>query len=593
MTPLAQALGDIERNPEQAMAVSTAGHCVVLAGPGSGKTKVLCVRLAKILRDLAPGRFVACLTYNNECVRELRARLEGLGLDDSRRAYVGTLHSFCLRHIVLPYARLARPDLPPELEVADESEISRAVDAALAELEIHEATGWKGTIDNHRRQHLDRLPGSGWAPGDRAATDICILYEKALRSLGRIDFIDQVQIAYELVRDHPWVRRCLRAKFPYLVVDEYQDLGVGLHKLVELLCLDPDGATLFAVGDPDQSVYGFNGARPALLQGLARRSDVTSVRLRLNYRCSKKVIEASRTALGEDRDYEPHRTDEGLVDFHLCEQGLPEQGRLIAQLIAGLTSRFPPGEIAVLYKSAAIGDQIQGPIADAGISFVRTDNGTRYPKTSLTRLLEDAALWCAGGWATGTPRLSRLVQEWIDVCDPKDERGARVSLIRFLHLSRDGDAVASVWLKQFESQVLAHASVGSIPRREQGAFRRLVELCSEGGALEGYSIRGLSGEAESPSHVNLLTLHSAKGREYKAVLIAGVDEGHIPHFRSTTPEAIAEERRVFYVGLTRAKEEVHLLCSGWTGYPDNPRRNGPSRFLMEVYNAAQTSKSPA
>ena len=142
-----------------------------------------------------------------------------------------------------------------------------------------------------------------------------------------------VLAGYSLIKAHAWVRKALKSKYPVLVVDEYQDLGIPLHQIVTHLCFD-GGMRLFAVGDPDQSIYGFTGARPALLNEIADREDVEAVRLRLNYRCGKTIIVASTIALAEKRDFESAEDHQGVVQDYECQQGFDEQVALGA-LAAG------------------------------------------------------------------------------------------------------------------------------------------------------------------------------------------------------------------------------------------------------------------
>ena len=152
-----------------------------------------------------------------------------------------------------------------------------------------------------RRRDVDRaLPT--WRTQNPELADFIEAYEAELRRKGLIDFDDMPLLAFKMIKDHGWIRDALRARFPILFVDEYQDLGHALHELVLLLCFQ-SGIRLFAVGDADQSIYGFIGANPELLRDLTARSDVTTLRLRFNYRSGAKIIRASLGALGEERDY--------------------------------------------------------------------------------------------------------------------------------------------------------------------------------------------------------------------------------------------------------------------------------------------------
>lgn len=259
--PYRVAAEELRPNPEQWQAYQSDGHCVVLAGPGSGKTKTLTIKMARILaEDVEQPRGIACITFNSECAGELRRRLERLGVREGRNVFIGTIHSFCLKNVVHPYARLAGLDLPPDVTVAVPSEQERLFGEAFAAVYGGiPPTGWRTSFDQYRRTHIDRHAAT-WRGDDGDMAQLIEDYEHRLRLSGLIDFDDMVIVGLRLIEEHDWIRRCLRARFPVLVVDEYQDLGLPLHRIVTALCFK-SGVRLLAVGDPDQSIYGFTGAR--------------------------------------------------------------------------------------------------------------------------------------------------------------------------------------------------------------------------------------------------------------------------------------------------------------------------------------------
>lgn len=595
-----RAVEELRNNPGQWQAYNAQGHCVVLAGPGSGKTKTLTVKIARLLIEaIREPRGLACITYNAECARELKARLERLGVHESENVFIGTVHSFCLKRVVVPYASLAGIDLPREFRVALPSEQEALFARAVAlEMSADEPPWrWRTTAAEYRRTHVDRETAE-WQDDEQLAA-LVIRYERLLRQGGMIDFDDMVLIGLKLIESHPWVRRALHAKFPVIVVDEYQDLGVPLHRIVGTLCFR-GSSRLFAVGDPDQSIYGFTGARPELLYKLANSRRVESVRLPFNYRSGPTIVRASEIALGEERGYQARGAGAGTVDFHERPEGLEDQAEYICRaLIPTVVARIDGlqlGDIAVLYLDKNDGDVIARKAAEQGFPTIRIDRGAPYPKTPLTRWLEDCAEWCAGGWRTGSPRLSSLLATWAStmkirrLTDPRRHE-QKVQLLRFLLSHRSPDLPLRNWLLAFRRECLgAILDADATLRDEREALATVIGAAGSAGAIAQWTVAVFGGQGGSPDHLNLITLHSAKGLEFRVVIMMGMEQGRIPHWNAGE-HSRREQRRLFYVGLSRAKDEVHMTYSGWTQNQYGRRfANGPSEFLAEVRDRLQQTE---
>lgn len=302
----------------------------------------------------------------------------------------------------MPYSRLAGLPVPHPLTVATTRQCE----------EIHKRIGNRLfgighpykllDLGRHRRVHLDRTKAS-W----RSEEELSALaegYEAELRRAGLVDFDDLVIFGEILVAQYDWVLPLVQAKFPVLAVDEYQDLGVALHRIVKRLAFDGGVRlfALFAVGDADQSVYGFTGADGDLLLELADREDVEAIQLQINYRSAGRIIRASEMALGEERGYQPRDPDrQAVIAFVERPDGLAAQAaEAVSRIIPAALAAKPGrqlGDVAILYRDFKVGTVVADAATAAELDFIRVDNAAPYRKCALTSWIEDCAAWCGAG----------------------------------------------------------------------------------------------------------------------------------------------------------------------------------------------------
>lgn len=589
-----QQANTLRSNKEQWTVYESQGHCVVLAGPGSGKTKTLTLKLARMLsEDVCFPRGIACITYSNQCVRELKKRLKILGITDGRNVSISTLHGFCLKHIVGPYAQMAGESKLNPIQIASSSESDRLKNQAWEKI-IGASSRFAGVrFDKYRRMILDR-DSDEWKNKDSEIAQVIEYYETLLEQAGLIDFDGIVLTGLQLVKKYPWVRKALVARFPVLVVDEYQDLGYPLDQIVRLLCFD-GGMRLLAVGDPDQSIYGFTGAAPNLLQELSERDDVETIRLKLNYRCGEKIIKASTVALAEERDFHSSGSNPGEIFFKCCKDGLADQAKFICDYIIPQALKNKPerkiGDIAILYIDKNDGDIIANAVTQKGWNFIRVDGNSPYQASPVTYWLEDCAAWCSGGWKTGKVSLAEIIYRWLNFNEransPSAQRLLQTQLVKFLYENRESGRSLNKWLSGFMQSGLKDAiELEPRLRDDKEKVCQLIKATENGKELEKVTVSFFGGQGGSPEHLNLTTLHSAKGLEYDVVIMPGLEQGRIP-WANDSGDTLKEKRRLFYVGLTRARHEVYLFCSGWFCGNRGRQELGVSIFVQEVYHALE------
>ena len=588
-------------NAKQLEAYEADGHCAVLAGPGSGKTRVLVAKVARLISQRANGpRGVACITFNNDAVREMRKRLGELGLNPSKRLFVGTVHSFCVACIVAPFGHLFREDLATGLTVAtDQQQFQILQEAVTAERINRRVEDLSNEFSVYRRTHPFK-DATDWREDPETAS-LIETYERLLHNRGLIDFDDMVLIALDLIRQHQFVRSALEARFPFLVVDEYQDLGYPLHLMVRSL-MNSTGVEVFAVGDPDQSIYGFTGADPKYLREIADYPTVKQVQLGMNYRSAQEIIDNSQVALALNppRDYESARKDaSGELRFVECANGIGEQARTIADSVIPTLERegVAKGQIAILYIDRTDALVLTRALEDAGIQFAG-ERDRRYPRTPFTRWLEDVAVWCSLFPETQQgPEFKDIFHWYAEARDAAHDSigirnlAGRTDFFEALRSVAERNMPLDQWLCRLNDLLDLDKWLTALPADPGyiSNWKEMNENCLEGGSLMAFKLDDFARCGGRADTVTLTTLHSSKGLEYEAVIIPGLEQGRLPGFRATSAGALEEARRVFYVGMTRAKDTVYLLYSGW--YENRYGRRfdqGPSQFVRELQAATRS-----
>jgi DNA helicase-2/ATP-dependent DNA helicase PcrA len=635
-------------NPAQREAVSAPpGHYLVLAGAGSGKTRVLTHRIAW-LNEVhgVPAHGILAVTFTNKAAAEMRGRTEALLQRNrpgagARGMWIGTFHGLSHRLLRLHWQDAK---LPEGFQVLDSDDQLRLVKRVVQQLELDEARfpprqiAWwiNAQKDEGRRpQHLQPAPGDAWLDVMHKAY---ALYQERCDRAGLVDFAELLLRAHELLRDNPALLAHYRQRFGELLVDEFQDTNAIQYGFVRLLA--GDSGHVFVVGDDDQSIYGWRGAKVENMQRfLADFPGAKTIRLEQNYRSSANILGAANAVIthNPDRLGKQLWTDSGdgdPLDLYAAYNEIDEARFVIERIAQWVRDGGSHGEAAILYRSNAQSRAFEEALLAEQVPY-RFYGGQRFferaeikDTLAYLRLVanrdDDAAFERAVNTPTrgiGSRTLDEVRQHaragslslWQAAREVAAGNAlaarARNALAGF-HALVDALAVeiADMPLQEKIDHVLARSglrahyaaeSKGSLDSRTDN-LDELVSVASrfvqrdddEEAASSSELVAFLSyaaleageGQAQAGEDgVQLMTLHSAKGLEFPLVFLAGLEEGLFPSGRSLEESGrLEEERRLAYVGITRARQKLVL------SYAEARRLHGqdmygvPSRFLREI-----------
>lgn len=552
-------------DPDQRAAVTSQSRLVaVVAGAGSGKTRVLTRRIAhRVATEDADPRHTLALTFTREAAGELRRRLIRLGLRDHVEA--GTFHSVMLRVL---RQRWADTDRRAKTVVADRRRLLR--DAQKADgfgsgrqiIETaHDEISWamaRGIAPNQYAA-LARRAGRRPQGGVDDMVRVFQSYMSTKRKRGVIDFDDVLlDVLNDAERDAEF-GDALRWRFRHVLVDEAQDLNPVQHRLVDLLRRGRDD--LFLVGDPAQAVYGFNGADPSLLVDVEKRfPGVEVIRLPVNHRCTPQIVSAGAHVLsegGQPSDIRSARSDGPQVSLIQAEVETLEADIVSSRIAQGDPNLVRAGNVAILTRTNAQLTAFESALATKGVAVRRSANAAGSPLQAALReassLSSSSAL---RAWAHDTLDDIGALESARDNVEDLERRttaakgtsGDRPSLRAIApHSSQIGEAKATLGLVEAERRVATSLLefLRDQPRGDGAEFRAWVATTNP------FDDRSTDG-------VELLTFHASKGREWHTVFVAGVETSLMPHKSATTTEEKAEEARLLYVATTRATDVLTL-----------------------------------
>ncbi|MBZ6110596.1 MULTISPECIES: ATP-dependent helicase [Streptomyces] len=584
MSTLAASIDDLRQNDRQWAAFTTTGHVVVMAPPGSGKTKLLATRIAHDLESLPEPQGIAGITLTNAAAGELRRRVAHLGVRTRANVFLGTVHSFAIQRILAPFAEVCGRGEVIGRQLATRKQRTRIFREAigLVYADWEDTRGIRETVERHRKMLATE---NEWALAGPRIAEVSSHYERILASESLTDFDSLISTAVDLVEENEFVKDLLIAKYPRIYVDEYQDLAPALDRIVRNLCLEGQKrALLFAVGDHNQAIYGWTGSRPELLHELSSHPAVTRVELNKNYRCARNII-AHASLLLNVEDVQGV-SDGGIVEAFWCRAGVHEQAERAAdiaerEIAAGTRAH----EIGVLCPIGYYSTVVAEAFKRRGIPAC--DNASPYGSSKVSIFIEKLAAWVVNGDAGQGVGFSDLATDWRFLLRREsDDIDIHVGLMKLVkESSADEGELAFDFMRRLLAAGLSAIYKDPATSEDAATLDEMLEAFKDGGELSGWTISDLAHRGKREGRVAIFTVASCKGLEFDVSVILGAEEGMMPHFLSLhDQEKLAEDRRKFYVAVTRSRCKTYVLYSGFTewGPGRSGRPSGPSRFLQEM-----------
>ncbi len=634
-------------NKEQREAVQTIqGPLLVLAGAGSGKTKLLTSRIAYLIQNGVKPRNILAVTFTNKAAKEMKERLGNiLGENVVKYMWVGTFHGICgriLRENIENYSFQSGKKLDKNFSIYDENDSNAVIKQAIKKLnlddKVYQPKLVKSVISNAKNKMQDAYTFATFARDFKSQKIASIYeeYENALNNNNAIDFDDMLLLTVKLLEQSKEVRQLYYDRFQHILVDEFQDTNMAQYKLINMLYTNlepeiPDERSLCVVGDVDQSIYSWRGADYTIILNFQKDFKKTKlIKLEQNYRSTANILNVANAIIENntervDKVLYSQKGDGELIDYYEAQDEADE-----ANFIASRIKQDSGGDYnryAILYRTNSQSRALEEACMAAGIPY-RIYGGLKfYDRKEIKDIIAYLKLIYNPDDSQSFRRIVNVPKRAIgdttvkalsDFADSKDvslfeaikeieesELSPRVQskLKDFAELIlKFKNAVGSYSLQEFvtlvieKSGYLAELQSQNTPESEADIenLQELVNVAGEFVPEESDNALGeflqqvalvsdLDGMDDISNNVTLMTLHSAKGLEFPIVFLAGCDEGVFPHQRTfNITSEMEEERRLMYVGVTRAEEKLYLSSAKRRQMWGEYKYYNPSRFIDEI-----------
>lgn len=585
-------LSELSQIQKEAVLFDKNKPLIILAGAGSGKTKVLTYRAAHFIEDeKIPAEAILLLTFTNKAAGEMLSRIRRLINQNGSSMLGGTFHSFCVR-ILRKYGSVL--DIEPSFSVFDENDqietIKRAMQLLAIDLKSIRPGAILGTISDAKNNLVEPTEYVGYARGDfqQTAAKVYMVYQKLLKKFNALDFDDLLLHTVRMLKEHDRVADSVRGVFSHVLVDEYQDTNKAQYELTRLLTKHNQHLTV--VGDAAQAIYSWRGADYRNLLYLKQDyPQITTLNLEQNYRSTQNILKAANEVIGKNKNHPvlklwTEKGDGEKITIYQAESELDEAAYILSEIKSRLNKGMDLSDFAVLYRTNAQSRVIEEAMLHSGMPYVLF-GGTRFYERkevkdilAYLRILVNPSDEVAKKRAekNGKTRLHKLegARSQLDLKSPTvNILDTVLKLTQYMDILDIND----------EEDVMRIENVKEL-RSVATEFPELAEFLQQVALTERESkSHGVNMHDSKTKAVLLMTLHAAKGLEFKTVFMVGLEEGLFPHSRTLlNNEEMEEERRLCYVGMTRAKDKLYMTCASKRLYFGQRNANPASRFLADI-----------
>jgi len=591
-------------NQEQQRAVTYdppagGGQLLVLAGAGSGKTRVLTHRAAWFIsQDKAGPENVLLLTFTNKAAGEMKERMKQL--IKTAPSFAGTFHSFCVRVLRIEGSAL---DIPSDFVIYDEKDSQEVVAQIIHDLGISKDTlnprSVASQISDAKTQMLTPVQYGEIVNGQwqEKVFKIYLEYEKFLKNAGALDFDDLLLRVVDLFKNHPIVLAKWQRRFTYVLVDEWQDTNKVQYLLTKLIT--GINGNLTAVGDASQSIYSWRGADYRNINNLIRDyPKIKIINLEQNYRSTQSILSAANSVIAKITTHPILKlwTKKGKgerIRIYRAQSGLDEASFVINEINTQVKQGYNLKDCAILYRTNAQSRVLEEALLHAGIPYVLVRGVRFYDRTEIKDVLSYLRLLVNPKDSVSRKRVEKLGKTRIKKFEdfrqklPKSFIGEATTLDLMDAVLKDTDYL-SKYQRETEENIARLENIKEL-RSVATEFPKIHEFLENVALVEaeqtdkGVLQSQLSIHKSQGDKVTLMTLHAAKGLEFPIIFMVGMEEGLFPHSRALFDKnELEEERRLAYVGMTRAKELLYLTFANRRLYFGQRTSNPPSRFIIDI-----------